>query len=85
MLKPLWTKSGETLKLDLQEANFHSSTESEVVSFHAARRLDGLPALDLWDLVVEVLHSSLHEATSCAINTLKNIPTQEQRNSLTRQ
>ena len=47
--------------LDVQEANFHSSTESDVVSLHAARRMDGLPALDLWDLVVEVLHSSLHQ------------------------
>ena len=45
-------------KLDVQEANFHSSTESDVVSLDAARRMDGIPALDLWDLVVEVLHSS---------------------------
>ena len=48
-------------KLDVQEANFHSSTESDLGSSHAARRMDGLPALDLWDLVVEVLHSSLHQ------------------------
>ena len=48
-------------RLDVQEANFHSSTESEAVSLHAARRMDGLPALNLWDLVVEVLHSSLHQ------------------------
>ena len=39
----------------------HSSTESDFGSAHAARRMDGLPALDLWDLVVEVLHSSLHQ------------------------
>ena len=48
-------------ELDVQEANFHSSTESDVVSLLAARRMDGLPALDLWDLVVEVLRSSLHQ------------------------
>ena len=48
-------------KVDVQEANFHSSTESEVVSLHAARRRDGFPALGHWDLVVEVLHSSLRQ------------------------
>ena len=43
-------------KLDVQEANFHSSTESEVVSFDAGLRMDGIFALDIWDLVVEVSH-----------------------------
>ena len=33
----------------------HSSTESEIVSLDAGLRMDGLPALDLWDLVIEVL------------------------------
>ena len=28
----------------------HSSTESEIISLDAGLRLDGLPALDLWDL-----------------------------------
>ena len=36
----------------------HSSTESEVISFDAGLRMDGLPALDLWDVVMEALHSS---------------------------
>ena len=45
-----------SLQLDVQEANFHSSTESEVVSFDAGFRMDGIPALDPWDLVVEVSH-----------------------------
>ena len=35
----------------------HSSTESEVISLDAGFRMDGIPALDLWDLVIEVLHS----------------------------
>ena len=35
----------------------HSSTESEIVSVDAGLR-DGIPALDIWDLVVEVFHSS---------------------------
>ena len=33
----------------------HSSTESEIISLDAALRLDGIPALDLWDLIVAVL------------------------------
>ena len=33
----------------------HSSTESEIISLDAGLRLDGIPALDLWDLVVSVL------------------------------
>ena len=33
----------------------HSSTESEVISLDAGLRMDGLAALDLWDLVIEVL------------------------------
>ena len=33
----------------------HSSTESEIVSLDAGLRLDGIPALDLWDLIVLVL------------------------------
>ena len=33
----------------------HSSTESEIISLDAGLRLDGIPALDLWDLMVLVL------------------------------
>ena len=33
----------------------HSSTESEIISLDTGLRLDGLPALDLWDLIVSVL------------------------------
>ena len=29
----------------------HISTESETISIHAGLRMDGIPALDLWDLV----------------------------------
>ena len=32
----------------------HSSTESEIISLDAGLRLDGLPALGLWDLLVSV-------------------------------
>ena len=33
----------------------HSSTESEIISLDAGLRLDGIPSLDLWDLIVSVL------------------------------
>ena len=36
----------------------HSSTQAEIISLDAGLRMDGIPALDLWDLVIEVLHSS---------------------------
>ena len=36
----------------------HGSTEAEVISLDAALRMNGIPALDLWDLVIEVFHSS---------------------------
>ena len=34
-----------------------SHTESEVISLYAGLRTNGIPALDCWDLVMEVLHS----------------------------
>ena len=37
-----------------QTAVSHSSTESEIILFDTALRLDGLPALELWDLIVSV-------------------------------
>ena len=33
----------------------HSSTESEIICLDAGLRSDGIPALDLWDLIVLVL------------------------------
>ena len=33
----------------------HSSTESEIISLDTGLRQDGLPALELWDLIVSVL------------------------------
>ena len=37
----------------------HRSTESEIISLDAGLRLDGLPALELWDLIVSVLGSTI--------------------------
>ena len=36
----------------------HSIAEAEIISLDAGLRMDGIPALDLWDLAIEVLHSS---------------------------
>ena len=36
----------------------HSSTESEIISLDAGLRLDGIPALDFWDLIVAVFHGN---------------------------
>ena len=36
----------------------HKSTESEIISLDAGLKLDGIPALDLWDLIVSVLRTT---------------------------
>ena len=38
-----------------QTAVSHSSTESEIISLDTGLRLDGLPALELWDIIVSLL------------------------------
>ena len=42
----------------------HSSTESEIISLDTGLRLDGLPALELWDLIVSVLGNVPHVSDS---------------------
>ena len=39
----------------------HSSTESEIIPLDAGLRLDGIPALDLWDLIVSVLDGKTYQ------------------------
>ena len=41
----------------------HSSTESQIISLDAGLRLDGIPALDLWDLIVAVLGNTNQNRT----------------------
>ena len=43
-----------------QTAVSHSSTESEIISLDTGLRLDGLPALELWDLIVSFFGSVSH-------------------------
>ena len=81
-------------ELDVQEATAlsHSSKESEVPSLDDGLRIDGIPAIDLWDLVLHVLHSSSSsmrtarpatELTLCEqhpdIRTKLNFPTSEEK------
>ena len=44
-------------KCKKQTALSHSSTESEIISLDTGLRLKGLPALELWDLIVSVFGS----------------------------
>ena len=36
----------------------HSSPEAEIISLDAGLRMDGIPALTLWGLVIEIFHSA---------------------------
>ena len=56
-----------------QTAVSHSSTESEIISLDTGLRLDGLPALELWDLVVSVLGnvSRISDRTGQPVNEVK--------------
>ena len=39
----------------------HSSTEAKIISLDAGLRMDGIPALTLWDLVIEMCHCAPHK------------------------
>ena len=64
----------------------HSSAEAEIVSLDAGLRMDGIPALDLWDLVFEVFLSSPNQFNNTkdqvggnsSCNTTSNKHTQNQ-------
>ena len=53
-----WRRGEEFCVFKKQTSVSHSSIESEVISLDAGLRMDGIPALDLCDLVIGVLHSS---------------------------
>ena len=60
----------------------HSSTEAEIISFDAGSPMDGIPALDLWDFVMEVFHSSQTNSTTPTVKyreTCRVIPHQTSR------
>ena len=39
----------------------HSSTEAEIIPLDAGLRMDGIPALDLWNWVIEVFHCNQNQ------------------------
>ena len=57
-----------------QTSVYHSSTGSEITSLDAGLRMDGIPALDSWDVVIEVLHSSNNVPPTQKISTPKSKP-----------
>ena len=51
----------------------HSSTEAEIISIDAGLQMDGIPALDLWDLTIEVLHSDSNRKQKAQARTWKPV------------
>ena len=45
----------------------HSSAESEIISLDTGLQMDGVPTLDLWDLIIEVLRSTNNTAKQCRL------------------
>ena len=66
-----------------QTAVSHSSTEPEIISLDTGLRLDGLLALELWDLIVSVLVlgkvSRVSDGTGKPVNG-ENTPQVSQKN-----
>ena len=66
-----------------QTAVSHSSTESEIISLDAGLRLDGIPALDLWDLTVLVFGNTNqnHDRTEQPVvgSNTSHAPSQQSR------
>ena len=75
----------------------HSSTESEIISLGARLRLDGIPTLELWDLIVSVFGSvsrvsdrsgqpdndvHKHHKSQKKINVMENIDSVPQMSNL---
>ena len=62
----------------------HCSTESEIISLDARLRLDGIPALKLWDLVVSVLGNmtQTNERTERPVVTKRSQKSQRKINVL---
>ena len=55
----IWKSHMCSNKWDVQRQTCvsHISTNAEIISLDAGLLMDGIPALDLWDLVIEALHS----------------------------
>ena len=60
----------------------HSSTESEIISLDTGLRLDGLLALELWDLIVSVFGSvsQISDRTGRPVDAKRNQRSQGKMN-----
>ena len=54
------------------------------LSLHAGLRVDGFPALDLWDLVVEVSHTSLNQL-GARVNLYRDEQSEKRSNAKTKE
>ena len=52
-----------------QGAISHSSAEAEIISMDACLRLEGLPSLTLWDLIIEVFEPTNKDLKKDSSNT----------------
>ena len=50
----------------------HSSTESGIISLDAGLRLDGIPALDVWDLIVAILGNTNNQSNKARRDPFMN-------------
>ena len=68
-----------------QTAVSHSSTESEIISLDTGLRLDGLPALELWGLIVSVFGNvtQTSDRTGRPVDTERSQKSQAKINVLT--
>ena len=48
-------------------------TESEIISLDAGLRMDGIPALDFWDLIVIVLHGNTNQSKQERVDSCTNL------------
>ena len=63
-------------ELDVQETDVsvsHSSTEAELTSLDAGLRMDGIPALDLWDSAIEGFHPSPNQINKPTVRSQGNL------------
>ena len=65
-------------QLDVKEANFSFAQFNRIrnISLDAGLRMDGIPALDLWDLIVTVLHGNTNQSKQVQGN-LSTFPTRK--------
>ena len=50
-----------------QGAVSHSSSEAEIISLEAALRMEGIPALILWDTILTVFKTNHHPSPSLGV------------------